>query len=105
MAFIVVFLLSVTWPVCSFHHPLGSLLACPYFSLPSSLPTMSSPTPADMSLPAAVVPGLYIGDKRLAANKDVLHALGITHIVNVTHDVRHYFEHEPHSFTYLRCPW
>ena len=66
---------------------------------------MSSPTPVDLSTPTAVVAGLYIGDKRLAANKDVLHSLGITHIVNVTHDVRHYFEHEPHTFTYLRCPW
>ena len=66
---------------------------------------MSSPIPTDTSSPTAVVAGVYIGDKRLAAAKDVLHALGITHIVNVTHDVRHYFESEPHAFTYLRCPW
>jgi len=68
------------------------------------------------SLPLPVIPHLYIGDKKLAADKDLLLQLGITHIVNVTTDIRHYFQENEEDekleenqqlkqqFTYLRCP-
>jgi len=49
-----------------------------------------------------VLDNLYIGDKRTAKDKDLLQSLGITYVVNVTKDIRNYFELPP--FKYLKCP-
>jgi protein-tyrosine phosphatase len=50
-----------------------------------------------------VMEHLYIGDKRSAKNLDLLHKLGVTHIVNVTSEIRNYFEKES-NMSYLKCP-
>jgi len=49
-----------------------------------------------------VAPYVYIGDKRMAKDKELMQTLGITHIVNVTKDIRNYFDIPP--FKYLKCP-
>jgi len=49
-----------------------------------------------------VAPYVYIGDKRTAKDKDLLQSLGITSVVNVTKDIRNYFDMPP--FKYLKCP-
>lgn len=49
-----------------------------------------------------ILPHLYIGDKRLASDLQRLQILGITAIVNVTHDIRHYYEDNT-MFNYIRC--
>lgn len=59
---------------------------------------------------AQVLPNLFLGDKKLAANLDALQTLGVTHVVNATVDVRNYFEKLDESqghlpITYLRCAW
>lgn len=53
---------------------------------------------------AEILPGLFIGDKQFAANYDVLQSLGITHIINATIDIRHYYENNE-MMKYLRCAW
>src|SRR4051794_21325844 len=55
---------------------------------------------------AEIVPHLFIGDKRLAADFDALQQLGVSHIVNVTPDIRHYYADTKHGqfpIQYLRC--
>jgi len=55
-----------------------------------------------------IIPGLLLGDRRLASNLEALQALGVTHIVNATVDVRNYFEKQAErgqqTIEYLRCP-
>lgn len=51
---------------------------------------------------AKVLDCLYIGSKKVSKNRDKLEELGITHVVNVTHELRNYFEGS--VFKYLKCP-
>jgi protein-tyrosine phosphatase len=58
--------------------------------------------------PVQIIDYLYLGDRRSAKNKEVLQALGITHIVNVTlargdGGVHNFFEDTP-PFEYHRVP-
>jgi len=53
-------------------------------------------------IPTEVQPHLFLGDKKVAKDLDKIKELGITYVVNVTHELRNYFEHEP-LFKYLKC--
>lgn len=84
----------------------------PALSTPSHANSMSRRDLDDLldSRGAEVVPGLFIGERRLAADLDALQTLGVTHAVNATVDIRHYFSAEhvregQQSITYMRCAW
>lgn len=54
------------------------------------------------AFPTEVVEGfLYLGDRHQAADGQVLAALGMTHVINATHDVPELF---PETLNYLRIP-
>ena len=50
-----------------------------------------------------ILPKLFLGDKRVAQDLEYLQAHGLTHVVNVTQEIRNYFEKEA-NFFYLQCP-
>eukprot|EP01083_Nonionella_stella_P177584 624619_1 len=55
-----------------------------------------------MMFPSCIIPDeLYLGNSRNAADGDTLKALGITHIVNVTSNVKNLFEAD--GIEYLQC--
>jgi len=52
-----------------------------------------------------VMSSLYIGDRRIAKDKDQMEKLGITFIVNATNEIRNYFEDDKYdNFRYFRAP-
>jgi len=50
-----------------------------------------------------VLENLYIGDKQFSKDLDKLRAVGITHVVNVTTEIRNYYEKDV-MFSYFKCP-
>lgn len=65
--------------------------------------SLDEPGPVTETNVTEIAPRLFLGDKRVAQDKAYLKDHGLTHIVNVTTEIRNYFEKEP-PFKYLQCP-
>jgi hypothetical protein len=50
-----------------------------------------------------ITPFLFLGDKRVAQDKEYLKEKGLCHVVNATSEIRNYFESEA-PFRYFQCP-
>ena len=61
---------------------------------------MTSELPDDTH--SQVIPLLFIGGRKIAKSLDVLQSIGVTHVVNVTHEIRNFDEDEP-LFRYVKA--
>jgi protein-tyrosine phosphatase/rhodanese-related sulfurtransferase len=81
---------------------------CSQPDLTAGVPLLFSPTSPevncdiDKAIASQILPYLFIGNQRDAANRERLNELGVTHVLNVTSHLPLHFENE--GITYKRIP-